>query len=199
MTTGTPFRKALLAAALWAGLCLGSTAAAQVQDYIRVDLPLANSGLLGIEFNKAWGKPTFETTNGITTMTFGPHGPKKKPTFLTQIAGLTANTVISDEALMQFTQKELTEVRALAAETNISITDVKGENVSGHFFSITDRESKFGEYDYLTVAVLGSGHMLVKCYFFSNDGALDFGEDAIRLMESIEYTPPLPATAPAAE
>ena len=38
----------------------------------------------------------------------------------------------------------------------------------------------------------GSGHLLVKCYFFSSDGAPDFGADAMQMMRGIHYIAPPP-------
>lgn len=186
-------RKIWISAVLCGGLTFGLTASVQADDYITVSLEVASGGIMDIELVKSWGSPTVDTTEGITNIRFGPNGPRKKPIFMAHVAALTANTPIPPEALMKITQNEIGEVRELAAETNIPISDVKGNNSSGHYFSITDRESKFGEFDYLTVAVLSSGPLLVKCFFFSNDGAPEFGEDAIRLMKSVKYNaPPAP-------
>ena len=187
-------KKIWISAFLWGGLALGLSASVQADDFITVSLDVASGGIMDIGLPKPWGSPTLETSDGVTHIMFGPNGPRKKPIFRAHIAALTANAPIAPEALMRLTQKEMGEVRELAAESNIPINDVKGENSSGHYFSITDRESKFGEYDYLTVAVVSSGPLLVKCFFFSNDGAPEFGEDAIRLMESVNYkAPPPPA------
>ena len=190
-------RKIWISAVLCGGLTFGLTASVQADDYITVSLEVASGGIMDIELVKSWGSPTVDTTEGITNIRFGPNGPRQKPIFMAHIAALTANTVIPPEALMQITQKEIGQVRELAAEANIPINDVKGGSSSGHYFSITDRESKFGEFDYLTVAVIGSEQLLVKCFFFSNDGAPEFGEDAIRLMKSVKYNaPPSPVAEP---
>jgi hypothetical protein len=185
-------RKIWISAILGGGLAFGFPAVVQADDFLEVSLEVPGGGMMGIAFSKSWGSPIVESTPGVINLKFGPHGPKKKPFFSAHIAALTANATIPPEALMQLTQKEISEVREISMETNIPISDVKGEHSSGHYFSITDRESKFGEFDYLTLAVIGSEQLLVKTYFFSNDGAPDFGEDAIRLMKSIKYTAPPP-------
>ena len=181
-----------ISAVLCGGVAFGLPASSQADDYITVSLEVANGGIMDIELIKSWGSPTVDTTEGITNIRFGPNGPKKRPIFMAHIAALTANTTIPPEALMQITEKEIAQARELAAEATIPISDVKGEYSSGHYFSITDHESKFGEFDYLTVAVVGSEQLLVKCFFFSNDGAPEFGDDAIRLMKSVKYTAPPP-------
>jgi hypothetical protein len=33
---------------------------------------------------------------------------------------------------------------------------------------------------------------MVKCFFFSSDGAPDFGADAVQMMQSIRYVAPEP-------
>ncbi len=185
-------RQIWILAVLCGGLAFGLPASSQADDYITVSLEVASGGTMDIELVKSWGSPTVDTTEGVTNIRFGPNGPKKKPIFMAHVAALTATTAIPPEALMQITQKEIAEARELAAEATIPISDLKGENSSGHYFSMTDRESKFGEFDYLTVAVIGSEQLLVKCFFFSNDGAPEFGEDAIRLMKSIKYIAPPP-------
>ena len=72
------------------------------------------------------------------------------------------------------------------------INDFEGPNIVGHYFSVTEKESKRGEFDYMTMAVISSGRLLVKCYFLSSDGAPDFGADAMQMMRSIKYIAPPP-------
>ena len=82
--------------------------------------------------------------------------------------------------------------KKIAVETDIPVNDLQGPNATGHYFSITDRESKMGEFDYLTLAILSADYLVVKCYFYSSDGAPDFGADAMQMMRSIKYTAPPP-------
>ena len=85
-----------------------------------------------------------------------------------------------------------TDNKLTNSQTEIPINDVEGPAVTGIYFSITDRESKVGEFDYLTLAILRSNHLLIKCYFYSSDGAPDFGADAMQMMQSIRYDAPEP-------
>ena len=83
-------------------------------------------------------------------------------------------------------------MQGTAAETKITVHGFEGPDMKGLYFSMTDRESKHGEFDYLTMAVIHSNRLLIKCYFLSSDGAPDYGADAMDMMRSLKYTPPPP-------
>lgn len=179
-------------AILCGGLVFGPTASIWADEFVQISFELEGGGVMSVEIPKSWGKPAFDSGQGFNSIEFGPHGPKKKPIFSAQLVAAVAERAITPDDLRQSIETEIENVRGVAIETDIAINDVQGGSVRGHYFSITDRESKRGEFDYLTMAVLGSSHLLVKCYFFSSDGAPEFGPDAIQLMRSIEYTAPPP-------
>jgi hypothetical protein len=177
---------------LCGGLAFGPSAGAQEDPFEQLSLNLEGGGVMAIEIPKSWGKPAFDSGQGVNSIKFGPFGPKEKPVFLAQVIAAVAEVALAPGDLKQVAELEAENVRGVATETAIAINDVQGPSVTGHYFSITDRESKRGEFDYLTMAVLGSSHLLVKCYFFSSDGAPEFGPDAIQLMQSIKYQAPPP-------
>jgi hypothetical protein len=167
------------------------SAAAKADDWIHKSFETAGGGTLEFEFPKSWGKkPDYNIIDSITDIQFGPFGTKAKPIFLVHIQAVVAVDPISDTDLMEITKIEVENYKNTAFETDISISDFQGPNISAHLFSITDKESKRGEYDYLTAAVIRSGQLLVKCYFLSSDGAPEFGPDAMQMMRSIKFTPP---------
>jgi len=156
-------------------------------------IEVAGGGTFEFEFPKSWGKkPALDAVDGISTVRFGPYGPRKKPFFLVHIETVTAIEPISSEDISKMAELEVANHKKIAVETDVPINDFQGPNVAGHYFSITDRASKIGEFDYLTLAILASDHLLIKCYFFSSDGAPDFGADAMQMMRSIKYTAPPP-------
>jgi hypothetical protein len=180
-------------AAVCCGLILAFSAEVTAADWIQKSVKVAGGGTLDFEFPESWGKkPTLDATEGVTTIRFGPYGPRKKPFFLVHIESVTAIELVSSEDLMKVTEAEATSHKRIAVETDIAINDLQGTKVAGHYFSITDRESKPGEYDYMTLAILGSEYLLIKCFFFSSDGAPDFGADAMQMMQSIKFTAPPP-------
>jgi hypothetical protein len=181
------------AAAVCCGLILAFSAEVTAEDWIQKSVKVAGGGTLDFEFPESWGKkPTLDANEGVTTIRFGPYGPRKKPFFLVHIESVTAIELVSSEDLMKVTEAEATSHKRIAVETDIAINDLQGTKVAGHYFSITDRESKPGEYDYMTLAILSSEYLLIKCFFFSSDGAPDFGADAMQMMQSIKFTAPPP-------
>jgi len=186
-------RNVRISAAICCGLASIFSAETRSEDWMQKSIEVDGGGTFEFEFPKSWGKkPELDAVDGFTTVRFGPYGPRKKPIFLVQIVTVTAIEPVSSEALAKITALEIDNYKKTALETDVPINDLQGPNVAGHYFSITDRTSKRGEFDYLTLAILASDHLLIKCFFFSSDGAPDFGADAIQMMRSIKYTAPPP-------
>ena len=182
-------------AAIICGLVLMISAAAEAEDWVHKSFKTVGGGTLEFDFPKSWGKkPEYEIFDAVTDIQFGPFGTKAKPIFLVHIQAVVAVDPISDTDLMEITKIDVENYKNTAFETDISISDFQGPNISAHLFSITDQESKRGEYDYLTMAVISSGKLLIKCFFLSSDGAPEFGPDAMQMMRSIKYTEPPPKT-----
>jgi len=182
-------------AAIYCGLVLMFSAAAKADDWIQKSFKTVGGGTLEFEFPKSWGKkPDYNIVDSITDIQFGPFGSKAKPIFLVHIQAVVAVDPISDTDLLEITKIDVENYKNTAFETDIPISDFQGPNISAHLFSITDKDSKRGEYDYLTMAVISSGKLLIKCFFLSSDGAPEFGPDAMQMMRSIKYTEPPPKT-----
>lgn len=180
-------------AAIICGLVLMISVAAEADDWNHKSFKTVGGGALEFEFPRSWGKkPEYEIIDSITDIQFGPFGSKAKPIFLVHLQAVVAVDPISDADLMEITKIEVENFRNTAFETDIPVSDFEGPNISAHLFSITDKESRRGEFDYLTMAIVSSGPLLIKCYFFSSDGAPEFGPDAMQMMRSIRYTPPEP-------
>ena len=142
-------------------------------------------------FPESWGtKPEVNRVEGVKTVRFGPYGPRKKPIFLVHIEAVVAVEPIGAANLLEITKLDIENYKKVAVESDVPINDVEGPQVKAHYFSITDKESKIGEFDYLTLAIAASGRLLVKIFFFSSDGAPDYGADALQMIRSIRYIPP---------
>ena len=182
-------------AAIICGLVLMISAAAEAEDWVHKSFKTVGGGTLEFDFPKSWGKkPEYEIFDAVTDIQFGPFGTKAKPIFLVHIQAVVAVDPIGDTDLLEITKVDVENYKNTAFETDIPISDFQGPNISAHLFSITDKESKRGEYDYLTMAVISSGKLLIKCFFLSSDGAPEFGPDAMQMMRSIKYTEPPPKT-----
>lgn len=166
------------------------SAPGNADDWAERTFKIEGGGVLFMEHPLSWGKkPAYETFDSITDIKFGPYGPKAKPIFLAHLQSVVAAEAPGAADLMEITKIEVENVRQIAFETDIPINEFDGPTSNGLYFSITDRESKRGEFDYLTMAVLAADKLLIKVYFLSNDGAPDFGADAMQMMRSLKYTP----------
>ncbi len=173
--------------------CLALLIAAPVsaEDWVQRNYEVIGDGSLQLDYPTAWGnKPKYETFDIVTELKFGPYGPREKPLLMIQLQSVLAAEAMTDEDLREISKVEVEKLKPLAFETDIPLNDVHGEHSRGHYFSITDKESKRGEFDYLTMAVIAADKLLIKCYFFSSDGAPELGADAIRMMQSLRYLPP---------
>ncbi len=163
------------------------------EDWARqsFDVKGVKKATMSFEFPLAWGKkPKYRTFDNVTDISFGPYGPKSKPVFLVNLQSVPTTQVISADQLKQIAETEVRLLSEDAFESEIPINELQGPDNFILYFSITDKDRSWGEFDYLTKAVVASGALLTKVYFFSSDGAPDFGADALRMLESIQYTPP---------
>jgi hypothetical protein len=191
MEVAMSLRNYSLSAIVCLGLAVLAPAHASAEDWIARSTKVVGDGSINFEYPKSWGKkPEVKTGQSATNIRFGPYGPRRKPTFQVEIESVTTMEPATEADVRTIAEGEVANYKPSAAETDIPLNDIAGPKVSGHYFSITDRESKIGEFDYLTLAILRSDHLLIKCYFFSSDGAPDFGADAMQMMQSITYTPP---------
>ena len=180
-------------AAVICGLAVILCAEARSEDWMQKSVKVEGGGTLAFEFPESWGKkPDLNAVDGVTTVRFGPYGPRKKPVFLVHLETVTALEPVTRKDIAEITELAVAEHKKIAVETDLPTSDIEGPNVVGQYFSITDRASKRGEFDYLTLAILASGQLVIKVYFFSSDGAPDYGADAMQMMRSINYTAPPP-------
>lgn len=174
------------------GLLATSVATAD-DEWVRRSFELAGvkDAHLSFEYPLSWGKkPAYKTVDNVTDVEFGPYGPRSKPFFMVQLRSVPTVDPVSAEQLDQIAEVEISQLAKAAFESEIPVSALQGEHNIVRYFSITDKVKRWGEFDYLTMAIIGSGNLLTKCYFFSSDGAPDFGADALRMLESIRYMPP---------
>ncbi len=172
-------------------LLLATTLTAEDWASQTYDVKGVKKAYMSFEFPLAWGKkPKYKSFDNVTDISFGPYGPKSKPVFLVNLQSVPTTGVITAEQLKQIAEAEIRLLSEEAFESEIPINEMQGPDNLVLYFSITDKDKSWGEFDYLTKAVVASGALLTKVYFFSSDGAPDFGADALRMLQSITYTPP---------
>ena len=181
----------VLAAIVLVSMIFAAAARADDDDWAVKEFGVTGDGIMTLTYPLSWGKkPSYDRGESITDLKFGPYGPKSKPIFLAHVQAIVAVDPIAAASLMELSKQMVEQYRATAFETDIPISDFQGPNNFGHLFSITDSKPKRGEFDYLTMAVVASDNLLAKVYFFSSDGAPNFGSDAMQMLRSIRYTPP---------
>jgi hypothetical protein len=183
-------KKFCLSAMVCCALALMAPASASAEDWMVNSTEVAGDGSINFEHPKSWGKkPEVTRGEGAINIRFGPYGPKRKPVFQVDVLTVTMLEPATDANVKAIAEAEVENLKPTAAETDIPLNDIAGPKTSGFYFSITDRDSKIGEFDYLTLAILRSDNLLIRCFFFSSDGAPNFGADAMQMMQSITYKP----------
>ena len=147
-------------------------------------------GELTFEAPSSWGnRPEIEHGEEITVARFTPAGTPREPIFHVSLSMGVPEDAPTAESVRQVAELIREELKDSALEPNIEIHRLEGSNNTIDYFTITDKEIKPREYQYLTTAVVSDGKAIVSSYFFSNDGAPDYAADAMHLLESVSYTP----------
>lgn len=186
--------RSIMIFAAFAGAWLPWAAVAQETRWRLHSFELENFGTVEWQYPVSWGKePEIQTGENVTVLRFGPYGPKAKPEFMVVLNAQPAIAdSVTDEQLKGMLEGFAEALKSSAQESEIPLNKVTGKNAFGYYFSMTDRESKWGEFDYLTQAGITSGRLVLTFQFLSSDGAPDFGADAIRAMESVKFVPTPP-------
>lgn len=150
----------------------------------------ATGGKLEIEVPESWGrKPEIQQGENATMIGFTPLGTPRDPVFrITIVAGVPEETVTS-EIIRKSAEAVRDEFLETALEDEVTVNDMTGGKNLISYFTLTDKEIKPREYQYLTAAVVSDGVVVCSFWFFSNDGAPDYAADAMHLMETMRYIP----------
>lgn len=150
----------------------------------------ASGGKLEIEVPESWGrKPEVVQGENATMIGFTPIGTRREPVFSIRIVAAASEEPVTAELVRKAAEAMRDEFRETALEEEVVVNDITaGSNVIS-YFTLTDKEIKPREYQYLTAAVASDGSVVCSFWFFSNDGAPDYAADAMHLMETIRYIP----------
>lgn len=150
----------------------------------------ASGGKLEIEAPESWGrKPEITQGESATMIGFTPLGTPRNPIFkITIVAAVSEEPVVAD-MVRKAAESMRDEFRETALEDEVTVTDIASGSNLISYFTLTDKEIKPREYQYLTAAVVSDGTVVSSFWFFSNDGAPDYAADAMHLMETMRYIP----------
>ncbi len=149
-----------------------------------------DGGTLTFEMPAAWGsRPEIKRGEEVVEMYFVPFGTPREPVFAITVAATVPLETPTVDTVRQVAEAIRENFKETALEDEIEIHDISGDGNIIQYFTLTDKEIKPREYQYLTTGIVSDGTMLTTCYFFSNDSAPDYAADAMTLMESLAYTP----------
>lgn len=177
--------------AIWAlAATLLATGPAIAEETIRHEVKLKKLGMLMLELPKAWGrKPEMTKRDGLINLSFGPFGSRREPVFLVSMDLAVTVDELNKEQVESVAKTVLENYRGVALEADIPIVPVEGDTSYGYYFTLTDKDKKPREYQYLTLAVVYTNRMIITSYFLANDGAPDFGPDALHMMRTSKFIP----------
>lgn len=102
-------------------------------------------------------------------------------------SGKSGRPLPNGEQLKQEVRKSADEARAQAVERTIEIKELKGEAVSGYYFSATDRAPKPGEFKYMTQGMLRTGKLMLIFTVLTNDGQTRIVDDALAMLKGARH------------
>ena len=137
-----------------------------------------------------WGKKLNITrsNDGQTDIQFAGLGTKRNPVFTVYLFVRIATDELTQDVLKEMTTVATERFANVAIESEILINEFAHPNGMAYYFAITDRERKPREYQYLTMALMKTGGIVIQFQFLSNDSAPDFGADAMHMMRNATHT-----------
>lgn len=93
----------------------------------------------------------------------------------------------SDREIKANIEGSIASVRDRAAETSITVRQLKRGGVQGYYFSATDRAPKPGEFKFMTQGTVVCGKLVVAFTVLSNDPAGKIEKDAISMIGSMRH------------
>ena len=155
---------------------------------------LEKGGHVEMEVPVSWGNRSIvEKTEAVTHLRFAPFGTPVEPIFSVSVVVGVTEEGLDAAGVRAIAEQIREEFKESALETDLQITDLAGDTNVISYFTMTDKEIKPREYQYLTAAAASDGKLAASFYFFSNDSAPDYGADAMHLMQTIRYVPPEPS------
>lgn len=170
-------------------LLLNSTASA-ADELKQHQINISGGGVLTLEAPEWWGKKLDikRSNDGQTDIQFAGLGTKRNPVFAVSLFVRIATDELTQDVLKEMAKVATERFANVAIESEVLINEFDHPNGTGYYFAITDRERKPREYQYLTMALMITGGIVIQFQFLSNDSAPDFGADAMHMMRNATHT-----------
>ncbi len=171
-------------------LLLLNSAASPADELKQHRIKIRGGGVLTLEAPEWWGKKLdiARSEDGQTNIQFAGLGTKRNPIFAASLFVRIAADDLTQEKLKEITAEASEQFANIAVEAEILIDEFAHPNGTAYYFAVTDRNRKPREYQYLTLALMKTGGIVIQFQFLSNDSAPDFGADAMHMMRNATHT-----------
>ena len=171
-------------------LLLLNSAASAADELKQHKIKIRGGGVLTLEAPEWWGKKlNIETSeDGQMNIQFAGLGTKRNPIFAASLFVRIATDDLTQEKLKEMTAEASEQFANVAVEAEILIDEFAHPNGMAYYFAVTDRKRNPREYQYLTMAFMKTGGIVIQFQFLSNDTAPDFGADAMHMMRNATHT-----------
>jgi len=148
--------------ALLVTLLIASIGSAGGQKGIR-KYPIPEHGTLELNVPAPWkGEIHKPRENMPPTIMFNPAQGNDFQVMIIVLWGKTGDQDFnSQEKVRTFVEKDGQKLLPNTTETKIVLTEIKGVNHNGYYFSVTDKTPNPGEYRYMTRGAIGVGNLFL--------------------------------------
>jgi len=143
-------------------LLIASIGSAGGQKAIR-KYPIPEHGTLELNVPAPWkGEVHKPRENMPPTIMFNPAQGNDFQVMIIVLWGKTGDQDFnSQEKVRTFVEKDGQKLLPNTTETKIVLTEIKGVNHNGYYFSVTDKTPNPGEYRYMTRGAIGVGNLFL--------------------------------------
>lgn len=147
---------------------------------------LPDNGNMQLVVHKSWRDQMRQPPNKLPpTIVFTPRNGNSFQVLMTPMWAFREGITMPNlSEIKKNVQQSAKEVSAQAVENSIPIRKVKGKQGGGHYFTVTDRAPKPGEYKYMTQGMIRIGELAATFTILSNDEAKNVVANAIKMLST---------------
>lgn len=167
-----------------AGLQL-TAEAPQAQDRTTRAYSLHAPGTLVLNVPSSWREEMKKAqSDAPPTITFRPPAGQDFIVMITALKDPKGNKDFnSPETVRKLMEVDRDRIKSRAVESDIGLRTLKGPNMHGTYFSVTDKKPEPGEYEYLTRAGVGVGDLLLSVSVLTHDRNSPAIDDTLSMLE----------------
>ncbi len=158
------------------------------EAYDTKSYPLPNHGKIQLNFPKSWKSKILQPKNNLPpTIAFLSKTTSSFQVLMTPLWPGSEKVSPNQGNIKKNIEQIIEQVKPISKEKEIPIKELKGKSGDGYYFSMTDKESKPGEFIHMTQGMYQLGELLITFTAFWNDGAGNISDKTIRILESATH------------